>query len=126
MISRAVILRVQKKHNTHCSEILGGTMNLTTNNQELLAAMQKLATVVEKRQTMPVLGMVRIVATGNKAELTATDLEITAVATIDATVTSEGAVCIPDQVFHLFRIQKDAPVGVLRLVPEVKLNSCYC
>lgn len=70
-------------------------MNLTTNNQELLAAMQKLATVVDKRQTMPVLGMVRIVATGNNAELTATDLEVTAVATIDATVTSEGAVCIP-------------------------------
>lgn len=70
-------------------------MKIQISEHDLLGALTKVASVVEKRHTLQVLSMIKIVASGDKVELTATDLELTATATVAASIDSEGGVCVP-------------------------------
>ena len=51
-------------------------MKITINTKELLTATQSVVGVVEKKQTMPILGHILFEMKKNKVFLTATDLEV--------------------------------------------------
>jgi len=70
-------------------------MKLTAPREALLKPLQAVIGVVERRQTMPILANVLVVAKGNEVSITATDLEVELVATTDATVEADGEVTVP-------------------------------
>ena len=51
-------------------------MKFTTEKNEIVDALQMGASIAERRQTIPILANLRIVARDGKVEITATDLEI--------------------------------------------------
>ncbi|MEO1202742.1 MAG: DNA polymerase III subunit beta, partial [Pseudomonadota bacterium] len=71
--------------------------------------------VVERRQTMPILSNVLLVARGGRVAVTATDLEVELVAAVDVDVAQEGDITVPGR--KLLDICKALPSGV-----DVKLT----
>ena len=55
-------------------------MKLTATREHLLAALQSVIGVVERRQTMPILSNVLLAARDNRLSVTGTDLEVELVA----------------------------------------------
>jgi DNA polymerase-3 subunit beta len=55
-------------------------MKITTSRESLLKVLQAISGVVERRQTMPVLANVLVVAKNGQLTITATDLEVELVA----------------------------------------------
>lgn len=70
-------------------------MKLTASREALLKPLQAVIGVVERRQTMPILANVLLVAKNNQVWITATDLEVELVASADATVSTGGEVTVP-------------------------------
>lgn len=70
-------------------------MKFTASREALLKPLQAVIGVVERRQTMPILANVLLVAKNNRLSTTATDLEVELVATGDANVSSGGEVTVP-------------------------------
>lgn len=70
-------------------------MNLTISKDQILNGLQATQNVVSTRTTLPVLSNVLLRAEGNRLELTATDLDVTVSATVEATVKSPGATTVP-------------------------------
>jgi DNA polymerase-3 subunit beta len=70
-------------------------MHLTINRATLARELALLASVAERKTTVPILTSVRLEARGESLQLTATDLECGLVSTIPAQVAQEGALCIP-------------------------------
>ena len=60
-------------------------MKLTASREDLLAPLQSVIGVVERRQTMPVLANVLLSARDNRLSITGTDLEVELVATSNVT-----------------------------------------
>jgi DNA polymerase-3 subunit beta len=84
-------------------------MKLTAEREKLLAPLQAVIGVVERRQTMPVLANVLLRADNGRAALTATDLEVELVAaTRDVEVVEAGEVTMPGRKF----------LDILRALPE--------
>ena len=71
-------------------------MKVTASRESLLKPLQAVIGVVERRQTMPVLANVLLVAQGAELSVTATDLEVELVAhtTVDEVETS-GEITVP-------------------------------
>ena len=59
-------------------------MKLTATREDILAPLQSVIGVVERRQTMPVLANVLLAARENRLSITGTDLEVELVATNSA------------------------------------------
>ena len=75
-------------------------MKLTINRDELLAPLQAINNVVERRQTLPILGNVLINAEeGGEVTLTATDMEVEIVVKLQATTEQAGTVTVPARKF---------------------------
>lgn len=70
-------------------------MKLTAAREVLLRPLQAVIGVVERRQTMPILANVLIVAKGGQVSITATDLEVELVASADVEVATDGEVTVP-------------------------------
>lgn len=70
-------------------------MKLTIERSDLLGALNHVQNVVERRNTIPILSNVLIAADGGELTLTATDLDIEAVDTADASVGKSGSVTAP-------------------------------
>jgi len=70
-------------------------MKIQIQKEDLLNPLQKIIGAVEKRQTMPTLSNVLIKADENILTLTATDLEIELVTTINIAVDETGSTTIP-------------------------------
>jgi DNA polymerase-3 subunit beta len=70
-------------------------MKLVATREALLKPLQAVIGVVERRQTMPILANVLLVAKDDKLSITATDLEVELVATAVAEVQSGGEVTVP-------------------------------
>jgi DNA polymerase-3 subunit beta len=89
-------------------------MKFTTTREALLAPLQRVSGVIEKRQTLPVLSNVLMELDGGKLTLTGTDLEIqmTASATVDTE--QAGSVTLPaKKLLDIVRLLPDgAPVSV--------------
>jgi DNA polymerase III subunit beta len=70
-------------------------MKLTASREDILAPLQSVIGVVERRQTMPVLANVLLTARENRLSITGTDLEVELVASQALSVQQAGDVTIP-------------------------------
>ncbi len=71
------------------------TTTITIDRNALVRAMAHLARVVEQRNTIPILGNVRLSARDQTLTLTATDLDIEARVTVDCDVSGSGDITVP-------------------------------
>jgi DNA polymerase-3 subunit beta len=70
-------------------------MKFIINREQLLTPLQQIVSVIEKRQTMPILANVLMQIANNRITLTGTDLEVQIVAHIAIEVQEEGAITLP-------------------------------
>jgi DNA polymerase III subunit beta len=83
-------------------------MKLTAEREKLLAPLQAVIGVVERRQTMPVLANVLLAVAEGKLSIAATDLEVELVAATEVTVQQPGDITVPGRKF----------LDILRALPE--------
>ena len=83
-------------------------MKLTAEREKLLAPLQAVIGVVERRQTMPVLGKRTARGSQGRLSITATDLEVELVAATDVGVQEAGDITVPGRKF----------LDILRALPE--------
>ena len=74
-------------------------MKFETLRDTLLSPVQAVAGVVEKRQTMPILGNLLLTAADTSLTVTATDMEVELVATANVDVKEKGEVTVPARKF---------------------------
>ena len=82
-------------------------MKFTIAREALLKPLQQVIGVVERRQTLPILGNVLVSATDQGLELTATDLEVELQARTESPVKEGGEVTLPAR--KLFDICRTLP-----------------
>src|SRR5262245_13561392 len=70
-------------------------MHLTISKEQILNGLQATQNVVSTRTTLPILSNVLLRADGNRLQLSATDLDVTITATVEANVKTSGATTIP-------------------------------
>ena len=90
-------------------------MRVTIERTSFLRALNHVQSVVERRNTIPILSNVLIQAAGGNLRLTATDLDIEIVETVAAEVGKEGAATVPAHM--LYDIVRKLPEG-----PSLNLN----
>ncbi len=79
-------------------------MKLTAAREDLLAPLQSVIGVVERRQTMPVLANVLLSARDNRLSITGTDLEVELVASSMVSVQQIGDITVPGRkLLDIFR-----------------------
>lgn len=88
-------------------------MEITIAKAELARALYLTQSIVERKTTMPILANVLISAADRKVKFSATDLEITAVATVPAEVRSPGSTTVNAKVFG--DIVRELPEGDVTL-----------
>jgi DNA polymerase-3 subunit beta len=86
-------------------------MKLSATRDVLLKPLQAVIGVVERRQTMPILSNVLLVAKDNELSVTATDLEVELVAQADVAVETGGEVTVSGR--KLLDICRALPEGSL-------------
>ncbi len=96
-------------------------MNLTITKEQLLIGLQAVQNVVSTRTTLPILSNVLLRAEGNRLELTATDLDVTVVCGVEATVKKPGTTTLP--VKKLFGIARELSGGEIEIEVDEK-NVC--
>ena len=84
-------------------------MKFSAERESLLAALQSVIGVVERRQTMPILANLLLAANGGKLAITATDLEVELVAIADIKSSADGRVTVPGR--KLLDICRSLPEG---------------
>lgn len=90
-------------------------MKFIINREEILLPLQQIVSVIEKRQTMPILSNVLIVIDDDQLVLTGTDLEIQIIAKINITTATPGSITVPARKF----------LDICRLLPsgaEIKIE----
>ncbi len=75
-------------------------MKLTIERATLLKSLGHVQSVVERRNTIPILSNVMLRASGDSLALTATDMDIEIVDTVEADIAVEGQVTAPAHTFH--------------------------
>ena len=75
-------------------------MKLSASRDTILKPLQAVIGVVERRQTMPILGNVLLVAQENQLSITATDLEVELLAEVELEVDSPGEITVPGRKLH--------------------------
>jgi DNA polymerase-3 subunit beta len=74
-------------------------MKFIINREEILLPLQQIVSVIEKRQTMPILSNVLLVIEEDQLILTGTDLEIQIIAKINIASTTPGSITVPARKF---------------------------
>ena len=70
-------------------------MKLSASREALLKPLQAVIGVIERRQTMPILANVLLVAKDGQVAVTGTDLEVELVATVNVEVEGAGEITVP-------------------------------
>ncbi|MBL4762693.1 MAG: DNA polymerase III subunit beta [Gammaproteobacteria bacterium] len=83
-------------------------MKFTSNRDTLLKPLQQIIGAVERRQTLPALGNILLRTTETGLTLTATDLEVELVATVDNEIITQGEITLPARKF----------LDIIRALPE--------
>ncbi|MEM6683623.1 MAG: DNA polymerase III subunit beta [Pseudomonadota bacterium] len=91
-------------------------MKLEIERIALLKSLGHVQSVVERRNTIPILSNILLEADGNQLRLTATDLELSMVETLEATVSQPGATTLQAHTF--FEIVRKLPDGA-----QIELSS---
>ena len=76
------------------------TMKLSASRDTILKPLQAVIGVVERRQTMPILGNVLLAARENQLSVTATDLEVELLAQAEVDVQTAGEITVPGRKLH--------------------------
>ena len=100
-------------------------MKITINREQLLTPLQQIVSVIEKRQTMPILSNVLMVVKDEQLILTGTDLEIQIVAKMTLLNAENGEITVPARKFlDLCRLlPKDADIHLETHDDKMKLTS---
>jgi len=85
------------------------SIQLTIDRAAFLRSLGRLQSIVEKRNTIPILSNIKIEAAGGNLNLTATDMDIAATEKVAAKITKEGAVTVPAHT--LYDIVRKLPEG---------------
>ena len=91
-------------------------MKFIINREEILTPLQQIVSVIEKRQTMPILSNVLMVIEDEQLILTGTDLEIQIIAKININLATPGSITVPARKF----------LDICRLLPngaEIKFEQ---
>ncbi len=96
-------------------------MNLTIAKDQIIAGLQAVQNVVSARSTLPILSNVLLRAENDRLELTATDLDVTISASVEAKVKKPGSTTIP--VKKLFGIVRELGNPEIDLQVDDK-NTC--
>lgn len=83
-------------------------MNIRINREVMIPALAKVGGVVERRQTLPILGNILLVASDDSVQITGTDLEVEVRSRCLAVVNSPGEVTVPARKL----------IDICRAVPE--------
>lgn len=74
-------------------------MNIEISRADLLPALGAVSGVVERRQTLPILGNLWLRAAGDRVAIRATDMELEVGTSVDAEVSEEGEATVPARKF---------------------------
>ncbi len=96
-------------------------MNLTITKEQIINGLQAVQNVVSTRTTLPILSNVLLRAEGDKLELTATDLDVSIVCSVEAKVKKPGASTVP--VKRLFGIVRELSNSDIELEVDDK-HTC--
>ena len=101
-------------------------MEFSVPKKELLDCLNHFQSVVERRNTIPILSNIRIVseANGKKLTLTATDLALELSETRSADVKNSGGITIPSQLFYAI-IRKSPENSRISLRKDEKSDLVY-
>ncbi|MEM7193038.1 MAG: DNA polymerase III subunit beta, partial [Pseudomonadota bacterium] len=98
-------------------------MRLTIEKPKLAKALAHVASIVERRNTIPILSNVLLGAGSSGLQLTATDLDLEVVETVDCTTAAEGAVTVPAHMFNdIVRKLPDGDISLDRDAEQDRLT----
>lgn len=92
-----------------CTQQVSATVKLTIERSTLLKSLGHVQSVVERRNTIPILSNVKLEAVNGSLALSATDLDLAIVETVPADVAVEGAITAPAHT--LYDIIRKLPDG---------------
>src|SRR3546814_12313595 len=84
-----------RRHQHLCPKAKHPIMKLTIERAALLKSLTHVQSVVERRNTIPILSNVLIEADGEALSLTATDMDLTVIDRLQATVGQSGSTTAP-------------------------------
>ena len=102
-------------------------MYLTIDKSSLTKALAHVASVVERRNTIPILSNVHLATGNNELKLTSTDLDMEIVETVPARTKGEGATTVPAHMFHdiVRKLPEGSDIEIARDGKEGRLTiSC--
>ncbi len=88
------------EQNTNAENTASSAFSLTIERSLLLKALAHVQSVVEKRNTIPILSNVKLVAENNQLALTATDMDIAITEKVAADVSEAGSLTVPAHTFY--------------------------
>ena len=100
-------------------------MKFIITRETLLTPLQQIVSIIEKRQTMPILSNVLLVVNEDSLVLTGTDLEIQLIAKIDLSSTEVGEITVPASKFLdiIKSLPTEVEIKVELLNEKVKVTS---
>jgi DNA polymerase III subunit beta len=75
-------------------------MRIVVERSQFLKSLNHVQSVVERRNTIPILSNILLQAKGGKIRLTATDLDVEVVESLDGDISREGATTVPAHMLH--------------------------
>ena len=75
-------------------------MRRVVERSQFLKSLNHVQSVVERRNTIPILSNILLQAKGGKIRLTATDLDVEVVETLGGDIAREGATTVPAHMLH--------------------------
>jgi DNA polymerase-3 subunit beta len=89
--------------------------DITLSRQELIKAMSHVHSVVEKKNILPILSNVKLGATNNTLQISATDMDVAVTENLPVTVNLEGELTVSAHLFY----------DILKKMPDSEIKCCY-
>lgn len=111
--------------------VVSQALSVTVERAVLLKALGHVQSVVERRNTLPILANIKIEASGSSLSLTATDTDIEITERIEVEVVEEGAITVPAHtLYDIIRKLPDGAqvelVGIDTAGGKLKIKSGSC
>ena len=101
-------------------------MKFIINREEILLPLQQIVSVIEKRQTMPILSNVLVVVEEDQLILTGTDLEIQIIAKINIATAISGSITVPARKFlDICRLLPNGAEIKFELQEDIARDNAY-